>query len=249
MPSEGDPLDARGERLLAGLAERSGVPIDFARSRIVAQGRAGGVAALEQAVHRLTRGEDEAILVGGVDSWFDADRLEALDAGRRLHGPGTENGFIPGEGAAFVLLVTRRKAGTDRRWGSLVAASTELEPRPFGSTEPCHALGISVALNRAMAPAAGTKVGWTLTDVLGERHRAEEWLFASGRIQSALTADVVQDTPLEVSGDVGAASALLLVVVACLGWQTGYAPARLALIAAHSDGLERGAALLAEETS
>ena len=46
-----------------------------------------------------------------------------------------------------------------------------------------------------------------------------------------------------------AASAILFVVVACLGWQTGYAPAHLALIAAHSDGPERGAVLLAEETA
>lgn len=248
-PAEADPSDPRGAKLLAALAERSGIAIDAARSKVVAQGRAGGVFAIEQAAARIAKGEDEFILVGGVDSYFDADRLEELDAARRLHGPATENGFIPGEGAAFVLLVSRRRAGTDVKHASIVGVGTEREPRPFGSAEPCHALGITLAMKRALASLGSARIGWALSDVVGERHRVDEWLFGSGRIQHSLTPDVQHDTPLLLTGDLGAATAPLLVVLACVGWNTGCAPAaaELALVAAHSDEAERGALLLASE--
>lgn len=248
-PEEVDPLDPRGARLLAAIAERSGVAIDLARSRLVAQGRAAGAYAIEQAIARLSRGEDEAILVGGVDTHFDPDRLEELDRARRLHGPGTENGFIPGEGAAFVLLASRRRFGADPRSATIVGVGTEREPRPFGSAEPCHALGMTLAAKRAIEAAGAAPIGWALTDVVGERHRVDEWLFASGRIQSSFAPDLHHDAPLVITGDLGAASAPLLVVLACVGWQTGCAPADVALVAAHSDGPERGAILLAKETA
>lgn len=247
LPAEVDPLDPRGGRLLAAVAERSGAAIDLARSRVVSQGRAAGVFAIEQAAARLAAGADEAVLVGGVDSHFDPDRLEELDRARRLHGPGAENGFIPGEGAAFVLLASRRRSGTDPRHASVVGVGTEHEPRPFGAAEPCHALGMTLAAKRAIAPAGAARIGWALTDVVGERHRVDEWLYASGRIQSSLAEDLHHDAPLMVTGDLGAASLPLLVVLACVGWQTECAPSDLAILAAHSDGAERGAVLLARE--
>jgi 3-oxoacyl-[acyl-carrier-protein] synthase-1 len=244
LPAEADPLDPRGTKLVAALAERAGVAIDAARSRTFAQGRAAGAAAIEAAVVRLRSGEDEAVLVGGIDSWFDPDRLEALDAQRRLHGAATENGFIPGEGAAFVLLASRRRAGRGF-FASVAGVATEREPRPYGSREPCHALGITLSMKRAIEGLGAAKIGWALTDVVGERHRLDEWLFASGRIQGAITGDLRHDQPLMVAGDLGAASVPLLVVLACVGWQVGCAPADLALVAACSDGPERGALLLA----
>ncbi|MBX3231401.1 MAG: hypothetical protein KIT84_10685 [Labilithrix sp.] len=241
VPAEADPIDPRGVRLLASLAERSGVALDLARSKLVAQGRAGGVAAIEQAITRLA--EHETILVGGVDSWFDPERLEALDDARRLHGPATENGFIPGEGAAFVRLSRRG----DERWAAVTGIATEHEPRPFGSSEPCHALGISLAATRALAPLAGARIGWALTDVVGERHRTEEWLYASGRVQSSFTEDAQHETPLLLTGDLGAASATFLAAHACVSWRIAANTTNRALVAAHSDGAERGALLLETE--
>lgn len=242
VPAEADPIDPRGTRLLAALSERSGVALDLARSKIVAQGRAGGIAAIEQALARLANGDDEAILVGGVDSWLDPDRLDALERDLRLHGPATENGFIPGEGSAF-LRISRR--GEERR-ASILGVATEREPRPFGSSEPSHALGISLAATRALEPLGDTRIGWALTDVVGERHRTEEWLYASGRVQHRFVPEAQHETPLLLTGDLGAASAPFLVVFACVSWWIGSVSsvASRALVAAHSDGPERGALLL-----
>lgn len=241
-PAEADPLDTRGTRLLTALAEHA--PIDVAKSRVLSSGRAAGAIAIEQALGRVTRGEDEAILVGGIDSYFDPDRLEALDAARRLHGPETENGFVPGEGAAFLLIANRRRATT--KLANIAGVGLEKEPRPYGSAEPTHALGITLACKRALGTA---KLGWALTDVVGERHRVEEWLFAAGRIQQQCTPDLRVDTPLMHTGDLGAASFPLLCVLACMGWKIGTGAGPLALIAGHSDGQDRGAVLLAAEVS
>jgi 3-oxoacyl-[acyl-carrier-protein] synthase-1 len=243
-PTETDPLDTRGTRLLAALAQNA--PIDAAKSRVFPHGRAAGAIAIEQALGRISRGEDEAILVGGIDSYVDPDRLEALDVAMRLHGPQTENGFVPGEGAAFLLLASRRRATA--KLANIVGVGLEKEPRPYGSPEPTHALGITLACKRALASTPGSaRIGWALTDVVGERHRVEEWLYAAGRIQQQCTPDLRVDTPLLLTGDLGAASVPLLCVLACMGWKIGTGAGPLALVAGHSDGADRGAVLLRTE--
>src|SRR5436190_637255 len=45
-----------------------------------------------------------AVLVGGLDSYLEPPLLDQLDDQRRLLGAGAPDGFVPGEGAAFVLL-------------------------------------------------------------------------------------------------------------------------------------------------
>jgi hypothetical protein len=156
-------FDARLEgQLLAGLEARSQVPVDHGRSTLVFGCRAGGVEAFRVALERLRSGECEAIAVGGIDSFFDPDALEWLDRGLRLHSMTTENGFIPGEGAGFVLLVKRGRAGALAHKGQLLSASVAFEPRPYGAEEPCLGQGITTAVHKALA-------------VLGPRSRRLPW--------------------------------------------------------------------------
>ncbi len=237
--------------LLAALEERARVPLDVARSHLITQCRAGGVLAFQRALELLRRDEVPAVLVGGIDSYFDPDLLEHLDRELRLHTPSTENGMIPGEGAAFVLLARRRRASSLEPLGRVLAAAVEDEPHPYGAAEPCLAEGITAALRRASAvfgPGA-RRVPWALTDVANERHRVEEWMYAFGRNFGAFTPEVIHDQPLLKTGDVGAASAALLTVIAVTQWQTGCAPGDAALLALHSDGAERGALALAAEAT
>jgi 3-oxoacyl-[acyl-carrier-protein] synthase I len=245
LPSKTRPgVDPRLEQhLLAALEAHAHVALDPARSEIVSRCRGGGVIAFERALALLARGDCDAIAVGGIDSYFDPDALEYLDRELRLHGPDTENGFIPGEAAAFVVLASRRRASAVYRYGQVISAASADEPRPYGSEEPCTALGITLAVKRAVeaiGPRA-RRVGWVLTDVANERHRVDEWSYAFARAHLALTEDVIHDQPLLRTGDVGAASAALLVAMAAVRWQTGCAARDCALIATHSDGPERGA--------
>jgi 3-oxoacyl-[acyl-carrier-protein] synthase I len=234
---------------LSVVAEASGVALDPKRSTLVTKCRGGGVEAFDLGLAKLRSGAEEAVVVGGVDSWFDPDVLEYLEAERRLHGPDCENGFLPGEGAAFVVLTTRSRASALHRWGQVISATTEVEPRPYGSEEPCHALGMTMAIRRAVE-ATGLKsrrIPWQLTDVHNERHRVDEWQMARLRMFEAFADDVVHDQPLLRAGDLGAASAAFLAVVACVNWYAHCAPGDCVLVATHSDGAERGAMVLAQE--
>ncbi len=251
IPSPRRPgFDARLSReLLPALHAETGISIDAARSQLVAADRGGGIVAFRTATALLGDGVDR-VLVGGVDSYFDPDVLEWLDQERRLHGLETENGFIPGEAAAFVLLSRRSRVGGLHRSASLVGAAIEDEPRPYGSAEPCQALAMSHAIKLATGPFERTRsIPWVLTDVVNERHRVDEWQLAFARKFQAFTPDVAHDQPLLKTGDVGAASAALLVVMACVQWDAGGGRGDAAMVAAHSDGAERGVLLLAREYS
>jgi len=243
-----DPLLLR-RHLIDALEAKSQVDLDDARSRLVFHGRGGGIAAFAQAIDELFAAGCDAVAVGGIDSYFDPDLLEHLDAECRLHSAETENGFIPGEGAAFVLLVPRTRARGLARYGRILAAVTENEPRPYGSEEPCLAYGMTLALKRALAATSAETglISWMLTDVANERHRVDEWTTAATRAHRGFTADVLHDQPLLKTGDVGAASAAMLLVMATIRWQTGCAPGDAVLIATHSDGPERGVLIARKE--
>jgi 3-oxoacyl-[acyl-carrier-protein] synthase-1 len=245
LPSAERPgFDPRLKKdLLTLLEARTSIALSHQRSELVTECRAGGVRVFERAFERLASGQDEALLVGGIDSYFDPDVLEWLDREFRLHGPDAENGFIPGEAAAFVLLTTRARAANLESLAQILGASVTLEPRPFGSEEPCHALGMTLAIKNASG-AFGTgarRIPWVLSDVADERHRVDEWYRAHLRHFQAFSPDFRHEQPLLKTGDVGAASAPLLLVMAAVGWKIGSAHGDCALIAAHSDGPERGA--------
>ncbi|WP_437961332.1 hypothetical protein WME76_17955 [Sorangium sp. So ce119] len=251
LPSEARPgFDARlRERFLPALAARANVPVDRERSRLFFACRGGGVAAFRDAMEELVRSGAEAALVGGVDSYFDPAALEHLDGELRLHGPATENGFMPGEGAAFLLLTLRRRSRGRALDGRVAAAAVEREPRPYGSPEPCLGQGITRAVGAAaaMARVGERGIGWVLTDVANERHRVDEWAYALARNHLVFARDVEHEQPLLTTGDVGAASAAMLAAIAAVRWATGSARCRAVMVATHSDGPERGALVLEEE--
>lgn len=253
LPSEARPgFDARmKQHLLGALAARAQVPLDLERSHLVFQCRGGGVIAFERAIAELKRGDCEAIVVGGIDTYFDPGVLEHLDDEMRLHGLETENGFIPGEGAGFVVLAPRGRTLALHRYAQVISAVSESEPRPYGSAEPCLALGITRAVKRATEAIGATsrRIPWALTDVANERHRVDEWQYVFTRAFQAFTADALHDQPLLKTGDLGAASAAVLVVIAATRWETGCAVGDAALVATHSDGPERGAMVISEVTA
>ncbi|MCA9618186.1 MAG: hypothetical protein KC731_04175 [Myxococcales bacterium] len=230
--------------LFDALEEASGATIHHRHSRLFPLGRAGGIHALLAGLELIESGGVSEVLVGGVDSYFDPDVLEHLDRELRLHSLDTENGMLPGEGAAFLRLA--RAAHVSGALAAVYAAAVAKEPHPYGAEEPCLGAGITTAA-RQVVEAVGSPedlVGWVLTDVVDERHRVDEWSYAMARLHRAFTAEVVHDQPLLSTGDVGAAAVPMLAVVACMRWHTACGLGDYALLAAHSDGVERGAAFL-----
>jgi len=228
-----------GPEILAELARRTGIPIDLERSVVVRSGHAGGGMALELAALRLAEGgRPQAILVGGVDSYYHPDVLKWLDFECRLHSGTAGNGLIPSEGAAFVVLT----ASTDEAAGSAIGritAAVSAREDTVGTHVPNLATAMTRAVRTAATLASGSPIRWVLTDVNGERHRISEFSRVQIRSKDLFTEDFHHDALAEELGDVGAASGALLLAAACVHFRAGSAPAERVLIALHAEAQER----------
>jgi 3-oxoacyl-[acyl-carrier-protein] synthase-1 len=227
-PGFGD-TDAR--QVLAGLAQRTahwGFEHVWER---VGQGHAGGCVGLA----RARQGAQDACtlwLVGGVDSYYAPATLQALLQSRRLATPSVRGGFPPGEGAGFVALASERLMRTWRltSLGVLRGAHTAQEPARVLLGEVSRAQGLSEAVLGACAelhlPEQAPEL--LLSDINGERHRAEEWGLVQLRLGAQLLAHTYE-TPGSYWADVGAASVPLFVVLACRSFAREQPPQRALL--------------------
>ena len=238
--------DARFDHeLVRDLAARSRRRVDVERSRVVRAGHAGGAIAVEIAARMLAQpGGPAAVLVGGVDSYHHPGVLEWLDAELRLHGPATEDGFIPSEGAAFALLTRLRP---ERGEAPPVAALRRvITGRETTATtdEPNLAATMTAILH---ALRADGPISWVLSDLNGEPYRAREWTLAEeralarGEPSTSPHSELIHDELAGELGDLGAATGPTLLAIACAYFEAGCAPAKDVVIALASDGAERGA--------
>jgi 3-oxoacyl-[acyl-carrier-protein] synthase-1 len=204
-------------------------------------GHAGGIAAMEAAGRLLDEDRAEAVLVGGAESYLDADTLEWLDEQERLHSESNIYGFCPGEGAAFLLLAKR---GQD---ASVEIGSTGLglEANLIGSENICLGEGLSAAF-AALGDGPADRI---ICDMNGERYRGNEYGFAVLRSRSLFRDAADFEAPADCWGDLGAASGPLFTCLAIEAETRWYAKGARTLIWASSEGGQRGAALLKRTAS
>jgi 3-oxoacyl-[acyl-carrier-protein] synthase I len=232
-PDDDPRFDAE---ILAELARRAGVAIDLARSRVLRSGHAAGAAAMEEACRLAGDAVDAGVLVGGIDGYAHPDVLRWLDEEERLHALDVEDGFIPSEGAAFVLV-----GGARRDTGPAVRAATTASERSASDESlPNLADAMTITTQRVLESASGP-IGWVLSDVNGERGRVREWSFWSGR---ARLNDADHIRLPELVGDVGAASGPMAFAIAATWWEARCELASRGLVALHSDGPLRGAVVM-----
>lgn len=232
-------------RVMSGLAaEFRDVPVEW---HSTGRGHAGGIAALKQAMSLLRRADVDLCLVGGVDSYFDPLYLGALLEQRALHSEGTRGGFTPGEGAGFLLLMSERMRRMQqwRSLGGLCSAELAREPCSPNGDKATRGDGLTRAVTAACAglQLPDDSPGMVFCDINGERFRSEEWGFMLMRMAPHLHASDYT-TAAGSWGDVGAASAPLLTVLASQSWTRRYAASSRALIWCASFGGDRGALLL-----
>src|SRR5262245_56879819 len=130
------------------LGKLAGVSIDASGSRVVPAGRAAVLKALELALDALEKNPTSRIIVGGVDTYFDLRLLSELDAAQRLLGPRVMDGFVPGEGAAFVVLAHESAHGTAEDGSvQVVAAASVQDPAHRYSEVPARGEGLAQCLD------------------------------------------------------------------------------------------------------
>ncbi len=231
-PRPGLPEDTSGEvaRHLRTALQLDGPVVHFMR------GNAGGIAAMEAAGRLLDAGRAEALLVGGAESYLDADTLEWLDEQERLHSENNIYGFCPGEGAAFILLA---KHGRDALI-EIAATGLAQESNLIGTDDVCLGDGLGAAF-AALGDGPADRI---LCDMNGERYRGNEYGFAVLRARPLFRDAADVETPADCWGDLGAASGPLFACLAIQAEDRGYAKGLRTLIWASSEGGQRGAALL-----
>ena len=237
LAEEGRPDDEPRieEELLRSAAERASVPLDVDRSAVVRRGQAGFAHALLLAKHAMDGGAP-IVAVGGVDSYFHPSVVRWLDESYRLQTLDAEDGFIPSEAAAFLVL---GRGGSADRLGAIIDVAAGQEAHYDDPEQPNIARSTTDLLLQ-LSRRAG-QPSWTIVDLNGERHRQREWAMAS---QRAVPPEAHETRWVWDTGDVGAASGPLFATIALAHCRLGCAPSERAMLALHSEGAERGVVVL-----
>jgi 3-oxoacyl-[acyl-carrier-protein] synthase-1 len=219
----------------------AGIECDAARSQVFPLGRAASLRALQAALQTLTANPQQPVIVGGVDTYLDLRLLAELDAEQRILGSHVMDGFIPGEGAAFMVL----SADTRAQGITIVGAASHGDPGHRYGTEPAKGEGLSHALTQlreqlgdALTPIASTFAGFN-----GESFEAKLWGVARLRHNDLFTPDMKMQHPADCYGDAGAATGAILTVVAATALSKAQRAAP-ALIWAASDHETRACTIL-----
>jgi 3-oxoacyl-[acyl-carrier-protein] synthase I len=236
------------EGLRNSLAARC--PHVFAAVATFSVGHAAGVLGLEAGWKRMADGSFDAIVLAGVESYLEPETLEWLEEHDQLHGAGALNnawGFIPGEGAGAVLLVSQESARLlpVDVLGWVLSVGTGSEPNRIKTQTVCIGEGLTAAFRSGLAGLpAEAKVTDVYCDLNGEPYRADEFGFACLRTKDAFESASEFVAAADCWGDVAAASVPLCLVQASVAARKAYAHGSYPFVWASSESGERGAALL-----
>jgi 3-oxoacyl-[acyl-carrier-protein] synthase-1 len=244
LPEDGSNV---GTEFLEQLAHQSGVELNVPSSKLFPQGRAGGLLALAEALRRLATTPQEHVLVGGVDTYCDLPLLDSLWEEKRLFVCGLTDGFVPGEGASFVLL---GRPGRGRRLGlepiaSVLGVGTGIEKGHLYGAEPHLGDGLADAFRELFSSlsAPTPRIRWVYAGLNGESFWAKEWGVSYLRHSRYFEEGFRLEHPVDCMGDPGAALGPMLVSLAAIGIQREYRQAPC-LVWCSSDREARGAALV-----
>ncbi len=189
--------------------------IDLTNSRYFAAGRSGVIEAIALAFRYFAATNAPYVLVGGVDSYLDAATLGYLDAENRILAENMCDAFAPGEGASFILLRNIEMDGEAAKGDTvLFEPGMAAEKGHRYSEQPYLGQGLADAFRAAIANGSGEKISTVFSCMNGEHFFAKEFGVASIRNQAALNENYVHEHPIDCFGDMGAATAVVLIALA-----------------------------------
>lgn len=196
-----------------------------------------------QAIADLRNGTCQMALVGCVDSLCEPTVLNNLADADRLKSGTNPEGFIAGEAAGVILLeleshARSRNAGIHAYISSWGRGN---EPHPWSGLTPSIAKGLTNAFHEAFAqlPGQGAEIDMVLADLNGERARAHEWGFTTGRIFPIDDKTRGLKHPADCAGDCGAAMGAVLLASAMDLMSGALPPTNIALSTSDDGGARR----------
>ncbi len=234
---------ALNHQFLKYLAISSGVALDIDNSRCINTGRAGMIEAIATAFKYFDATHAHYAVVGGIDSFYDCRTLGILQKNRRLSGDDSFDGFVPGEGAGFLLLTSPYAPEVVRSKSLLTLhrPATVYEPGHLLGDAPYTAEALSSAFQQAMS-ATDALINTIYSSENGEMHYTKELSVATLRQQHRMSTTRKIHRPAEFFGDLGAAFAPVAIGLASTVIQAN--PEMATLVYASSDGGSRAALCL-----
>jgi 3-oxoacyl-[acyl-carrier-protein] synthase-1 len=165
------------------------------------------------------------MIAGGIDSYQDLFVLTQLDREQRVKSRANLDGFIPGEGAAFLLLTTEAAAAARHLpiIGRVTPMTSGFEVGHLYSTEPYKGDGLAVTFQQLVSRGVvEAPIAQVYSSMTGESHWAKEWGVAHLRSKAAMRPDLEVHHPADCCGDTGAACGPLMVGLAATGIRNRY---------------------------
>lgn len=223
LPEGVNPLEAQLTEdfhyLLQAIIDHAKPWANAEYSRTFKSGRAAGIEAIDFAFKYLYEEHYEYILMGGSDSYLHLARLDALNSRDRLLSDQQADGFAPGEGACFLLLTPHPHLAIQRDGFAIGLYPPGLadESGHLYSTLPYTGAALDTAYKNALHNF--THVNQPLVSAIyssmnGERYWSKEYGVAQLRNHAAFNAKAPVYHPADTIGDLGAATATLLIALA-----------------------------------
>jgi 3-oxoacyl-[acyl-carrier-protein] synthase-1 len=222
-PAAAPAKPGRDREFLGALLAQARVPFDLTASQTFAQGRASALFALAAAIEALQRQTFPTVVVGGVDTFLDLGELMRLLGEGRLLGADVTDGFVPGEGAAFLVLSTAA-AGADEPTPAVAlrAAGTGVDPGHRYSQAPSKGEGLPAAFEAMRAKLQPPFVARTVfAGMNGESFDGKGWGVTRMRHAELFAPDARVFHPADCYGDAGAATGAILLALAATALRRG----------------------------
>jgi 3-oxoacyl-[acyl-carrier-protein] synthase-1 len=220
-----------------------------ASTKLQPTGHIGALEAVSIAKEWIERNDVDRVAVLAVDSLVDVGALAWLQEDRRLKCAESQTGLSPGEACCAFLVegarAARSRGATGPRLGSVVTAPAVQDD---GDVHRCSARLAEVVRQAISEPAVGKERGPIVTDLNGEERRANTFagIYPRSPHHTAWFDEQVL-VPLVSTGDLGAATGALQVVVACRALTRGTVAGSATLLTMSGEDGGVGAAVLLAE--
>ncbi len=189
------------------------------------KGRAGGLQAIGKASRMIREGNTKFMMAGGIDTYRDLYVLGTLDLEKRVKSSDNLDGFVPGEGAGFLLLTSRIAANVAGLAPMAIISEVAegFEEGHLGSEQPYTGDGLATTIEKLLQESnLKEPIKEVYSSMNGENHWSKEWGVAYLRNTAAFESAHDIHHPADCFGDTGAACGLLLTGLSAVGIMQGY---------------------------
>ncbi|ENC5693165.1 hypothetical protein ABKV11_004392 [Salmonella enterica] len=212
-------------------------------------GRAETVTLMNELAETLLPEGAVSVLLA-VDSWLSPLTLKWLADENLLHGAhrlynrnAWENpyGRVPSEGAAALVITS--SSGKYTPWCHIRGTGQAVEDVRYSDKGICLGAGLREAAFRALETAKITSLHHVVSDVNGEPYRADELGFTLAALGEYTDDEMLRETPVLASGDLGCASLLTHMGLTAWRLHASEQPGETLLLSSSDDG-QRGAVVM-----